>query len=330
MIINKSRFGRRRFSLFAVASLLLLPGTVAAQQDYPSKPIRLIVPFAPGGGTNIVARLIGQKLGESLGQQVNVDNRPGGNTIIGSEALVKSPPDGYTLIVVTVAHVINPYLFPVPYDPLRDFAPVATIVGSELILVVHPSLPANDLRGFIALAKSKPGQLNYATSGSGTSSNLAAEFFNLLAGVKIQHIPYKGSGPALTDLIGGQVQLSFQSPSAVVGHIKSGKLRPIAITGQTRTSSLPQVPTFTEAGLPGLDVKIWYGVLAPAGTPKPIIDKLATTLAAILAVPDFKENLESQGVDPFITTPEQFAALLKTDSVKYGKIVAAANIKMEN
>ncbi len=311
-------------------ALLALAGTAAAQQDYPTKPIRLIVPFAPGGGTNIVARLVGQKLTESLGQQVNVDNRPGGNTIIGSETLVRSPPDGYTIIVVTVAHAINPHLFPVPYDPIRDFAPVATIVGSELILVVHPSLPANDLRGFIALAKAKPGQLNYATSGSGTSSHLTAEFFNILAAVKIQHIPYKGSGPALTDLIGGQVQLSFQSPSAVVGHIKSGKLKPIAITGQTRAPALPQVPTFTEAGLPGLDVKLWYGVLAPAGTPKPIIDRLSNELATILAAPDFKEKLASQGVEPFISTSEQFAALIKTDSAKYAKIIKSANIKTED
>ena len=318
------------WSILTVGVLMTIAGPAAAQQTYPGKPIRLIVPFAPGGGTNIVARLIGQTLSENLGQQVNVDNRPGGNTVIGSEALVKSPPDGYTIIMVTVAHAINPHLFPTPYDAIRDFAPVASVVGSELLLVVHPSLPANDLRGFIALAKSKPGQLNYATSGSGTSSHLAAEYFNILAAVKIQHIPYKGSGPALTDLIGGQVQLSFQSPSAVVAHIKSGKLNPIAITGQARAPALPQVPTFTEAGLPGLDVKLWYGVLAPAGTPKPIIDRLSTELAAILAVPEFKEKLASQGVEPFFSTPEQFAALIRTDYAKYGKIIKTANIKLED
>jgi len=309
---------------------IALAGLAAAQQVYPSRPIRIISPFAPGGGNDIMARLLGQKLSDALGQQVLVDNRPGGNTIIGTEALVKSAPDGYTILLVGSTHVINPHLLPTPYDAIRDFSPVATLAASELVLVVHPSLPANDLRELIALAKSKPGQLNYGSSGSGGTTHLAGEFFNMLAGVSTQHIPYKGSGLALNDLLAGQVQLSYQSPSAVVGHIKNGKLKAIAISGRTRASALPQVPTFAESGLPGLEVGIYYGVLAPAGTPRPIVDKLSTEMAKILATPDFKEKLASQGVDPFITTPEQFAALIRTDMAKYGRIIKAANIKLEN
>ena len=312
--------------------LMALAGYASSQKAYPNKPIRFINPKPPGGGTTIVARLIGQKLTESWGQQVIVDNRPGGNSIIGTEALVKSPPDGYTILMTTGIHIIvgllNPT--PLPYDTIKDFAPVATLASYELMLVLHPSVPANNLQDLIALAKSKPGQLNYATAGSGSTGHLATELLGILAGVKMQHIPYKGSGPALNDTIGGQVQLIVTSPPSAIQHIKNGLLKAIAISGETRLPALPQVPTFTEAGLPGFEVKGWYGVLAPAVTPKLIIDKLATEIAKILVMSDIKEKIVGLGMDPFISTPDQLAALMKADMAKWVNVIKTANIKVEN
>ena len=317
--------------ILTVGMLIGFAGSAAAQQVYPNKPIRFIVPFPPGGSTSIVARLVGQKLTESWGQQVIVDNRAGGNTIIGTEALLKSRPDGYTIMIVVMTHVVIPNLLPnSPYDPTKDFAAVATLAGSELVLVLHPSVPANNLQEFIALAKSKPGQLNYASTGRGGPNHLAAELFNVMAGVKMQHIPYKGGGPALTELIGGQVQLTFNVPLNLIPHIKAGKLKALAISGETRLPALPQVPTFTEAGLPGFDVNLWQGVVTLAGTPKEIIGRLSTEITKILAMPDIKEKLVSQGMGPLISTPDQFAALMKADMARFAKIIKTANIKLEN
>jgi len=322
------KFSAAVVRIVTIGVLIATAGFAAAQQAYPSKPIRFIVPYPAGGPASALARLVGQKMTESWGQPVIVDHRPGGNTVIGSEALVKSAPDGYTIMVVATAHVINAHLLPnLPYDTIKDFAPVGTLGSTELVMVLHPSVPANNLQEFIALAKSKPGELNFASAGTGGVIHLAGELFNIMAGVKMQHIAYKGTPPALTDLIGGQVQLSFIVPLSVAPHIKSGRLKAIAISGETRLPALPQVPTFTEAGLPGFDVKFWFGVLAPAGTPKEIIDKLSTEIAKILALPDIKENLLSQGMEPFISSPEQFAALIKADMAKFGGIVKAANIK---
>ena len=315
--------------IVAVGGLIGLCGPAAAQ-PYPSKPIRLITPFPPGGTTTPLARLIGQKLSESWGQQVIVDNRPGGNTIIGTEALAKSPPDGHTIMVMTSAHVVNPNLLTTPYDAIKDFAAVATLTSSEFVLAINASVPANNLQELIALAKSRPGQLNYASSSSGGTTHLAGAFFSILAGIKAQHVPYKGGGPALTDLLGGQVQMFFNTPIVFLPHFKSGRLKAIAISGEKRNSSLPQVPTFTEAGLPGFYVGYWNGVLAPAGTPKAIIDKLSAEIGRILATPDAKDKLLSQGLDPFISTPEQFAALMKADMLRFANIIKSANIKLEN
>lgn len=306
-------------------------GFAAAQQPYPNKPIRFILPFAPGGSTSILARLIGQKFTESWGQQVIVDNRPGGNTVIGTEALARSAPDGYTIIMVSSSHAINANLsLYTPYDPIKDFAPVATVASNEQLLVLHPSITATNLQELIALAKSKPGQLNYASAGTGGVLHLAGEMFSIMAGVKLNHIPYKGTGHALSDLLGGQVQLYFSPPINLLPQIKAGKLKAIAISGQSRLSALPQVPTFSEAGLPGFDAKFWQGVLAPAGTPKPIVDKLSSEIARILAMPDISEKLASQGAAPFISTPEQFAALIKADMARYAHVIKTANIKLEN
>lgn len=320
--------------VLSVCVLMAFAGPATTQQAYPSKPVRLIVPFPPGGTTDPLARLIGTKLAESLGQPVIVDNRAGGNTIIGTEVVVKSRPDGYTLLFLAHTNLVVPQAYGkfsnLPYDVIKDLAPVASTAMTEVILLAHPSLPANDLREFIALAKSKPGQLNYASSGSGTTNHLAPELINMLAGIKTQHIPYKGGGPALTDLIGGQVQMFMNNPQSLIPHVKSGKIKAIAITGETRSPALPQVPTFTEAGLPGINMNAWFGVLAPAGTPKEIINRLSSEIGKILALPDTKEKFASQGLEPFISSPDQFSALLKTDMARYARIIKAANIKFEN
>ena len=316
--------------LFALAVLTALAGYATAQPVYPNTQIRIIVSYAPGNSLDVLARLVGQKLTGTLGQQVVVDNRPGGNTVIGSETLVKAAPDGYTLLLVVNTHVIIPHLYDkLPFDAIKDFAPVATLARTELVLVLHPSVPADNLQEFIALAKARPGQLNYASAGSGGPAHLAAELFNMMTGITMLHIPYKGAGPALTELLGGQVQVFLAAPIVAIPHIKNGKLKAIAISGESRLATLPQVPTFTQAGLPGYDVKVWFGILAPAATPKAIVDRLASEFASVMAMPDFKDSLASQGMEPFISTPEQFGALIKTDMSKYAKVIKTANIKLD-
>lgn len=302
---------------------------VNAQPAYPVKPIRIISPYPPGGTTDILARLIGPKLTEAWGQPVIVENRPGGNTIIGSEAMVKSAPDGYTLLSILTSHVIVPNLAPTPYDVIKDFAAVATIAGTQLVLVVHPSIPAKNLQELIALAKSRPGQLNYGSGGSGTVTHLAGEFFNMQAGVKTQHIPYKGSAQALTDLMGGQVHMYYSPPIVALPHIKSGRMKAIALTGDTRLAALPGVPTAGESGLKGFALNIWYGLLAPAATPPAIVGKINSEIGKALALPDLRDKLLSQGMAPFISAPDQFSALIKADHAKFMRIIKTANIKLE-
>ncbi len=316
--------------LLTAGALMVLAGSSAAQQGYPNKPIRLITPFAPGGGTSVIANLIGQKLTESWGQQILIDHRPGGNTIIGSEALVRSPPDGYTIMLQAGGHAVHLSLQPLPYDTVKDFAPVTTVTSSAYILVLHPSVPANNLQEVIALAKSKPGKLNFASAGTGGLPHMAGELFQIMTGVKFLHVPYKGSGPAIVDLIAGQVDLSFQDPLNVVTRIKAGRLKAIAVTGDSRLPALPDLPTFAEAGLPGLDIKNWYGIFAPAKTPRGIINKLSSELGRIMTTSDMKEKLANQGVEPFVSSPEQFSALIKADIAKYARIIKTANIKLEN
>lgn len=313
-----------------LVGVVLLAGSAAAQQTYPSKPIRFIVPYGPGASTDNVTRIYGQKLLEAWGQSVVVDNRPGGNTVIGSEMLVKAPPDGYTILLVVNTHAINPLLIPkLPYDPIKDFAPVATIGAQEYVLAIHPGVPANSLKEFIAYAKAKPGQLNFSSSGGGGLGHLSGELFNSLAGVKMTHVPYKGGAPAVTDLIAGQVQLIFSSAGAVLPNIKAGKLRALAISGKTRLAALPDVPTFAEAGMPTFEANNWFGVLAPAATPRDIVGKLSAELIRTQSLADLKEKLAIHGVEPWPGGPEQFAALIKSDLEKFSKIVKSANIKLE-
>jgi tripartite-type tricarboxylate transporter receptor subunit TctC len=314
-----------------VATLLLaIAGAAAAQQSYPNKHIRLISPYAPGGGNSLMARLIGEKLTESWGRQVIVDSRPGGNTIIGTSAAAKATPDGYTMLLAGSSHVIVPLAIDTPYHPIRDFAAIGTIAKYEQILVVNPSLPAKTLQEFIALAKSRPGQLNYVTFGSGSSSHLAMELLSMTTGIRMQHIPHKGTGPALTDVIGGHADAFLSTPSAAIPHIRSRRLRALAVSGQARSPAVPDVPSFSEAGLPGFEVRSWYGLVAPAATPKPIVEKVSGELARIVSTPDVREKLSTQGVEPYVNSSEGFTALLKSDMAKWAKVIKAANIKLEN
>lgn len=314
----------------ALAGLLVLQaGVVAGQQNYPARPIRIITPYAPGGATTILGRLVGDKLTQAWGQQVLIDNRPGGNTTIGSEAMVRATPDGYTLLLVTSTHVVNSVLLHnLPYDPVKDFAPVATLASYEPVLLIHPSVPAHSLKAFIALAKAKPGQLSYATAGgNGSATHLTGEYFNMLAGVRIQQIPYKGASPVLVALMAGEVQMHITPPAIFIPAIQAGKIRALAVGGTARLPSLPQVPTFAEAGLPAYQLQGWYGVLAPAATPKALVDKLSAEIGQILNLRDIRDRLVNQEMAPYINTADQFALLIKSEIAKFDKIVKTANIK---
>jgi len=315
----------------ASAALMAFAPSAAAQQAYPSKLIRFITPYPPGGATTPLAHFLGKKMTESWGQPVVVDNRPGAGTMIGVDAVAKAPPDGHTILLAGGGLVLVPLLFKAPYDPINDLAPVATFAKTELVLVINLEVPANDLKELIAYAKARPGQLNYGTPGAGGTQHLAHELLNLSADIKTQHIPYKGASPAYTDLIGGRVQMYIATTNTSYPHIKSGKVRPIAVSGHTRLPALPQVPTFAEAGLSGMDeLGSWSGVIAPGGTPKAIVDKISTEIVKYMAMPDFKDMLVNQGMTAFYSNPEQFAALLLAEQARYGKIIKAVNIKVEN
>lgn len=321
----------RMVQLLIAGALATLAASVAAQPVYPSKAIRFIVPYAAGGSVDPLVRLFTVKLTESLGQPMIVDLRPGGNTIIGTEAVAKSAPDGYTVLVMTVPnHAINALLIPnLPYDSVRDFAPVATVSTSDYVMVLHPSVPADNLKAFIAFARARPGQLNYGSVGSLGISQLGTEMFSLMAGIKMQRVPYKGSAPALIDLIGGQVQIGFNTPISSIQHIRNRRLKAIAISGERRLPALAEVPTFTEAGMPGFEMRVTYAVLAPAGTPKANIDKLSSEFGRMVALADIREKLAVQGMVPFYATPDQLAAILQSDLAKYAKVIKAGNMQLD-
>jgi tripartite-type tricarboxylate transporter receptor subunit TctC len=316
------------------ASLAAFAASVAAAAalaQYPAKPIRLIVPFAAGGGNDNVARLVGKRLSDSLGQQLVIDNRPGAGGVLGAELAAKAAPDGYTLFLGGVAsHAINPNLNDsLPYDPIRDFAPVALLASAPLVLVVHPSVPADSFKAFVALARARPGQLNYASNGNGSSSHLAAVMFDSMAGVDMVHVPYKGLLPALTDLLSGRVQLMFSSVVAILPHIKAERLRGLAVTGARRLPSMPNLPTIAESGLPGYEASSWYGVLAPAGTPREIVARLNAELVKALEQSEVRNSLLAEGAEPIGGTPEQFAAHISSEKERLGKLIREAKIRLE-
>ena len=320
----------RAATVATIAIVLTVLATFAnAQSAFPAKPVRIILPYAPGGSTSVIARQLSPKLTEIWGQQVIVDNRPGGNTIIGSEALVRAPPDGYTLLLVTSTHTINASVLKTPYDAVKDFAPVTTLARAPYGMVIHPSLPVRDLKEFIAFAKARPGQLDFASSGTGTSNHLATEFFCMLTGIRMNHIPYKGGGPALIDLMGGHVQLHMNIPVNLIPNIRSGRVRGLAVTGETRLAAIPEVPTFIEAGVPAFDSTHWNGILAPAATPRPIIDKLSADIRKVLEMPDIGEKLVAQGQTAWPSTPDQFAALIRSEINTFAKVVKATHIKAD-
>ncbi len=311
-------------ALAALASL-------AWAQAYPTKPIRLVVPFPAGGTTDILARAAAQKLTEAWGQTVIVDNRPGAGGNIGSELVAKAAPDGYTLEMGTVGtHAINASLYAkMPYDHVKDFVPVILVAGVPNVLVVHPSVPVHSVAELIAYAKANPGKLNFASSGSGTSIHLSGELFKVMAGVQMAHVPYKGSAPAVQDLLGGQVQLMFDNLPSSLPHIKAGKLRALAVTSATRASALPDVPTVAEAGLPGFEASSWFGVLAPAGTPPAIVAKLNAEIAKWLATPEAQEKLSAQGANIASGTPEDFAKHIAGETTKWAKVVKESGAKVD-
>ena len=310
-----------------MAAIAANPAAAASVDGYPTKPIRLIVGFAPGGGADTTARAIGNKLGDLVGQQIIVDNRPGASGNIATELVARAAPDGYTILMGTIAALaINPTLYrgKLPFDPLRDLAPIIQAVDSTNILSLHPSVPANSVKELIALAKTK--QLNYGSTGVGGAAHLAAELFNTMAGTKMTHVPYKGGAPVMIDLIGGQIQVVFATAATAVPQIKSGKIKGLAVTTAKRSSMMPNLPTIAEAGLPGYESNNWYGLLAPAKTPRPIIMRLNQEITKVLAMPDVKEFLHNQGLDAAPGTPEQFGAYIKSETAKWAKVVKDAGM----
>jgi tripartite-type tricarboxylate transporter receptor subunit TctC len=318
-----------------IAGLAFIGGAAAqtppstAVANYPTKPVRLIVPFPPGGGTDFVARTVQARLAEGLGQQIIIDNRAGATGIVGTELGAKAPPDGYTLTMATGATIsANMALFPkLPYDPPKDFAPITLIASQPNVLAVHPSLPAKTVRDLIAIAKSRPGQLSYASSGSGSSHHLSGELLKIMSGINIVHVPYKGTGPAIIDAVGGHVEVIFSGIAAILPQVKSGKLRALAVTQAQRSAILPALPTIAESGLPGYEITSWHGMLAPAGTPHAVVLRVRNSVAKALESADVRERFASQGAEPVGSTPEAFAKFMHADIAKIAKLIKAAGIK---
>ncbi|MBI3068682.1 MAG: tripartite tricarboxylate transporter substrate binding protein [Betaproteobacteria bacterium] len=308
-----------------------LAGRAAAQPDagaaYPARPLRIIVPYAAGGGGDILARMIGAKLTEAWGQPVVVDNRPGGGTIIGTDLAAKASPDGYTILLGTNTHAVNETLYrKLPYRLMRDLAPVTQLATAPNILIVNPSVPARTLRELIALAKAKPRQVNYGSSGNGGTGHLAMELLKTMAGIDLVHVPYKGGGPALNALLAGEVSALFNNIIAAVPQVQAGRVRPLGVTSSRRSAALPEVPTIAESGVPGFEAIAWFGLFAPAGTPRAIVAKLSREVARVLKLPDIHDRLSSQGAEPVGSSADEFSAVIRSDIAKWGKVVKAARV----
>ncbi len=303
---------------------------VATAQTYPAKPIRIVVPLAAGGPGDVLVRAMGQKLSEQVSQPVVIDNRPGANTNVGTEFVAKSPADGYTLLATASPFTVNPALYPkMPYDPIKDFAPITLIGITPLILAVHPSLPVKSVRELIALAKAKPGELHYGSAGNGSALHLAGEMLNTSAGIKLVHVPYKGVTNAFSDLLGGQISIMFPGAPIALPQVKAGKLRALGTTGEKRMAAAPELPPIHEAGLPGYSVPVWYGVLAPANTPAAAITRLHTEIVRIIQLPDIKERWAVLGAEPATNTPAEYAVFLKADVLKWAKVVRESGAKLD-
>jgi tripartite-type tricarboxylate transporter receptor subunit TctC len=315
--------------LIILVAILALPG-IALAQAFPSKPIRIVVAFAPGGIADFAARSVSQKLSENFGVPVVVENRPGAGGITGAEIVAKSPPDGYTLLVTSISHTINPSVRKsLPFDAVRDFAPVTLITDAPNLLVVHPSLPVKSVKELVALARARPGQINYASSGTGTSTHLSGELFKSLARVDVVHVPYKGGGPAVIDLVGGHVETMFSTLPSVLQQVRAGKLRGLAVTGARRFPSAPEFPTMIEAGMAGYEVSGWSGMFAPAGAPREAVSRLAAEIGKILQAPELRERFFVQGAEPVGNAPEAFAAFVRSEISKWKKVVEASGMQAD-
>jgi len=313
-----------------LALLLLFVNGAAWSQAYPARAVRIVVPFATGGPADLYARFVGAKLQEALGQPFVIEDRPGGGSIVGTDVVAKSPPDGYTLLMMSNTHTVNETLIPKkPFDLMRDLAPISGVNYSDLLMVIHPSVPANNLKEFIALAKSKPGALNYASSGPGTPYHMAGELFKAMAGVDIVHVPHKGSDQARTAILGKQVDMMFDAITTMAANARAGRVKALASSGRTRSPVTPDVPTVSEAGVPGYEATIWLGLMAPAGTPRPILEKLNAEINKVVNAPEMKEAWAKQGAVPMAMTLEQFDKFLREDIVKWAKVVKLSGAKVD-
>ena len=331
--IKQSSKQRKAIGLACATACALFACTSALAQasgGYPNKPIKLVVPYPPGGPTDIVARVVAQKLSEQLGQSIIIDNRPGAGANLGAEAVARSPADGYTLMVATTAHAINPALFSkLNYSITKDFAPISQLTAGPLVIVATPNLAANNVKELIALAKSKNGEINFASSGNGQSTHLSAELFNAMAGTKMNHIPYKGSAPALTDVMSGQADLMFDTMLSAMPFVKGGKLKAIAVTSAQRSPVAPDIPTIAESGLPGYEAIAWNGLFAPAGTPKEVVDQINAALKKVLEAPDVKQRFDAQGFAAQWGTPADFGKFVQSEVDKWAKVVKTSGAKVD-
>jgi len=317
-----------KLALGALVAVILCAAPALAQ-SYPSRPIRLVVPFGAGGGTDNLARIIEPLVSKALGQPLVIENRPGGGSTIGMDQAAKAAPDGYTLVMTDTSIAVNPSLKPLPYDTINDFVPVSLLATAPVILVAHPSVPAKTLQEFVALAKAKPGELNYASGGIGASTHLGGELLKFVAGIDVKHVPYKGTGPAMNDLIGGHVQVMFSGISSARPHMDAGTLRALGVTGDARNAATPGVPTFAEAGLPGVTASTYWGVLAPKGTPQEIVDRLSGEFAKAVRDPEVVKRIADLGYLPIGGGPPDYAANIKSEIAKWAPVVKGANIKAE-
>jgi tripartite-type tricarboxylate transporter receptor subunit TctC len=326
--MRRQTFIRSSLALISLASVLA--HTTASAQAYPTRAVKIIVPFAAGGPADVYARFIAQRLTESLGQSYIIDNKPGGGAVIGTDIAAKSPADGYTLLLMSNTHTVNETLIPSkPFNLMRDFVAVAPINYSDLVLVANPKVPAANLKEFIAYAKANPGKLNYASSGPGTPYHMAGELFKSMADINMVHVPYKGSSGARTDVIGGQVDVMFDAVTTMAEQVRAGKVKALATSGQRRSDVLPEAPTLNEAGVPGYEATIWLGLMAPIGTPKAIVDKLNETVSKIASQPDVKQAWNKQGAVPMIMNPVVFDKYMRDDITKWNRVIKTANIKLD-
>ncbi len=315
-----------RILTLLAAALLCLP---ALAQPYPAKPVRIIVPFAPGGGSDFIGRFAAQRLTEALGKQVLVENRPGAGGLLGIEAGVRADPDGYTLILIASSYTVNPALYKLKFDPVADITPVVQISQGPMLVVVNPKLPVNSVQDLVALARSRPGQVSFASAGQGSITHMAAEFFISLAGLKMNHIPYKGTGPALTDTIGGQTDVFFSSTATALPHVKAGRLRAIAVTTAKRLAAEPNLPTLAESGVAGYDVPLWHGLIGPKDLPRPVVERINGEVGKILNLKETADQLQSDGVSPAGGTPGEFRERIQKEIALWRKVVATTGVKVE-